>query len=84
MTNYNKLTNQNNVSTFNHEGTPDFLAHDLTAVEIFDKLELEVPTATEEQLEVLKSSVNPVRLKNYPVKLTEKTIDMLYRQILKE
>ena len=26
------------MSTFNHEGTPDFLAHDLTAVEIFDKL----------------------------------------------
>lgn len=51
---------------------------------IFVKLELEVPTATEEQLEVLKTSVNPVRLKNHPVKLTEETIDMLYRQILKE
>lgn len=51
---------------------------------IFIKLELEVPTATEEQFELLKTSVNPVRLKNHPVKLTEETIGKLYRQILKE
>lgn len=51
--------------------------------DIFVKLELEVPQATEEQFEMLKTSVNPVRLKNHPVQLTEETIDMLYHQILK-
>lgn len=51
--------------------------------DIFVKLELEVPQATEEQFEILKTSVNPVRLKNHPVELTEDTIDMLYHQILK-
>ena len=51
--------------------------------EIFARLELEIPQATKEQFEILKTSVNPVRLKNHPVKLTEDTIDMLYHQILK-
>lgn len=51
---------------------------------IFVNLELEVPQATEEQFAMLKTSVNPVRLKNHPVRLTEETIDMLYHQILKE
>lgn len=50
--------------------------------DIFGKLELEVPQATGEQFKLLKSSVNPVRLKNHPVRLTEETIDMLYHQIL--
>ena len=52
--------------------------------DIFVRLELEVPQATEEQFEILKTSVNPVRLKNHPVRLTEETIDLLYHQILKE
>lgn len=52
-------------------------------VKIFDKLELEVPTATVEQYEELKNSVNPVRLKNHPIDLDEGTIDMLYRSILR-
>ena len=51
---------------------------------IFVDLELEVPQAIEEQFAMLKTSVNPVRLKNHPVRLTEETIDMLYHQILKE
>ena len=52
--------------------------------DIFVKLELEVPQATGEQFAMLKTSVNPVRLKNHPVRLTEETINELYHQILKE
>ena len=52
--------------------------------DIFVRLELEIPQATTEQFEMLKTSVNPVRLKNHPVELTVDTIDMLYHQILKE
>lgn len=52
-------------------------------VEIFNKLELEVPTAAAEQYEELKTSVNPVRLKNHPIQLTEATIDALYHEILR-
>ena len=51
-------------------------------VEIFAKLELEVPAATEAQFEELKTSVNPVRLKNHPIALDAETIDMLYHKIL--
>jgi len=51
-------------------------------VEIFNGLELEVPTATEAQFEELKTSVNPVRLKNHPIALDVETIDMLYHRIL--
>ena len=51
---------------------------------IFDELGLEVPTATAEQFEILKSSVNPVRLKNHPAALDTDTIDMLYHKILNE
>lgn len=49
---------------------------------IFDSLKLEVPTASEEQLEILKNSVNPVRLKNNPITLDIDTIDLFYREIL--
>ncbi len=52
-------------------------------VEIFDELELEVPTATPEQYEELKNSVNPVRLKNHPIALDDDTIDSLYHEILR-
>ena len=51
-------------------------------IDIFEKLELEVPAATEEQFEELKSSVNPVRLKNHPIELDAATIDALYHKIL--
>lgn len=50
--------------------------------EIINRLNLEVPTATESQLEKLKTSVNPVRLKNHPIALDDETIEMLYRRIL--
>ncbi len=49
---------------------------------IFDSLGLEIPTATEEQFEMLKTSVNPVRLKNHPMSLDVNTIDELYHKIL--
>lgn len=50
--------------------------------ETFEILELEVPKATLEQFEALKLSVNPVRLKNYPIVLSVDTIDALYHSIL--
>ena len=50
---------------------------------IFDTLELEVPTAIAEQYEELKTSVNPVRLKNHPIALDVKTIDKLYHEVLR-
>ena len=61
--------------------TPEQAADKLAA--IFEKLEFEIPAATEEQYEELKTSVNPVRLKNHPIELTEETIDTLYHSILK-
>ena len=51
-------------------------------VEIFDNLELQVPTATEKHFEELKTSVNPVRLKNHPIALDVETVDELYRKVL--
>ena len=51
--------------------------------QIFDSLELEVPNATNEQYEALKTSVNPVRLKNHPLALDEESIDKLYHEILR-
>lgn len=50
----------------------------------FDSLGLSVPCATELQFEELKTSVNPVRLKNHPIALSENDIDTLYKRILKE
>lgn len=51
--------------------------------EIFNQLALNVPEATDEQFEELMKSVNPVRLKNHPIALDEKTIDTLYHEILR-
>lgn len=51
--------------------------------EIFEMLHLEIPCATEEQYAELKTSVNPVRLKNHPIALDEGTIDKLYHEILR-
>ncbi len=51
---------------------------------LFDELGLEVPEAAAEQFEILKGSVNPVRLKNHPAALDTDTIDMLYHKILTE
>lgn len=52
-------------------------------VELFESLELDVPAAGEEQFQTLKTSVNPVRLKNHPIALDEDTIDTLYHKILR-
>lgn len=50
----------------------------------FAGLELERPALQDAgQLELLAHSVNPVRLKNNPVKLDEETLEELYRQILR-
>ena len=50
---------------------------------IFEMLEFEIPAATEADFEVLKNSVNPVRLKNHPIALDTNTIDILYHDILR-
>ncbi len=49
----------------------------------FSSLNLPMPSATGEQYEELKYSVNSVRLKNHPVLLDLDTIDLLYHQILR-
>ena len=63
-------------------GSPQEAAEQFAA--FFAKLELSVPEATEEQFSDLTASVNPLRLKNHPVLLDEKTINQLYHQILQE
>ncbi|MCR5607684.1 MAG: phosphonoacetaldehyde reductase [Lachnospiraceae bacterium] len=50
--------------------------------ELFKSLELDIPTAKEEDYEILKNSVNVTRLKNNPIELDVDTIDMLYHQVL--
>lgn len=52
--------------------------------EVFCRLKMEVPTATDMQFELLKRSVNPVRLKNHPIALNEDMIDCLYHKILRK
>lgn len=50
---------------------------------ILTKLQLKGPEVNDEsEFEILKTSVNPVRLKNHPIQLDEKTIDVLYHEIL--
>ena len=50
---------------------------------LVEQMDLEVPVATDEQYQELRTSVNPVRLKNHPIEMDENTIDMLYREILR-
>jgi alcohol dehydrogenase class IV len=52
--------------------------------EILDRLDLEIPQADAEDYEVLKKSVNPVRLANNPVRLDVEAIDRLYHSILQQ
>ena len=49
---------------------------------ILNRLELPVPCPKEEDYSVLINSVNSVRMKNNPVKLSGEAIDMIYHQIL--
>ena len=51
--------------------------------ELFDSMKLDVPIASDEQFLSLRTSVNPVRLKNHPIALDEETIDTLYHKILR-
>jgi len=50
---------------------------------IVESLQLDIPSATEEEIRLLKTSVNPVRLKNNPVGLTEDGIEKMYRKLMK-
>ena len=51
--------------------------------DIVDELELSVPeNVTDKDYEVLKNSVNPVRLKNNPVALSVEDINIIYHDIL--
>lgn len=49
--------------------------------DLLTQLEIQRPNIAPEQLAVLASSVNPTRLKNNPVQLTEQTIYRLYEKI---
>ena len=60
--------------------TPELAAEKVKS--IFEKLQLDMPTATEAQFTELRISVNPIRLKNHPVALDVDTINMLYHRIL--
>lgn len=51
---------------------------------LLSELEIKAPLCTEEQLETLASSVNPVRLGNNPVQLDRDTLYMLYSKITKQ
>lgn len=51
--------------------------------DFWESLELETPKVKDKNdFEILKKSVNPVRLKNNPVRLNEESIGMLYHKIL--
>lgn len=52
--------------------------------QLFNNLKLEIPEAAADQFQLLKTSVNTVRLKNHPITLDTDTIDFLYHQILLE
>ncbi len=49
---------------------------------ILKKYDLSIQAATKEDIDVLKASVNPVRLKNNPITLTQDEIENLYKEIL--
>lgn len=49
---------------------------------IVDGLNLEIPSSSDEEIDILTHSVNPTRLKNNPIQFDEKTIEELYRSIL--
>lgn len=51
-------------------------------IAIFNSLDLKKPVINQNDFEILKKSVNPVRLKNNPVALDEEIIDYLYHQIM--
>lgn len=53
-------------------------------LQMLNELEMEIPKMQVSDFDVLKRSVNPVRLKNNPVRLTEEVIDALYHEIIEK
>ena len=51
---------------------------------LFDSIGLTVPAASLHQFQILRTSVNPERLKNHPIMLDEELLDSLYHAILRE
>lgn len=51
---------------------------------IVERMNIEVPSADEDNINELVKSVNPERLKNFPVSLDESKIREIYQEILKE
>ena len=51
---------------------------------LLDDLRLGTPKMREEDLDTLTSSVNPIRMKNFPIVLSSRTIQKLYHSILSE
>lgn len=64
-------------------GGADALSGAKRFCELFDSLNLSIPTATLEQIEELKSSVNTERLSNHPIALDSESLGELYKKILK-
>lgn len=49
---------------------------------ILEQMEMEIPAIKERDYKILRTSVNPIRLRNNPIALSEDAIDELYHQIL--
>lgn len=64
-------------------GCTDSMSAIIKFADIIKRFELEIPKATVDEYLILKKSVNPVRLKNNPVSLSEEAISLLYHEILK-
>ena len=60
--------------------TPEEAAEKFNA--IFERLNLQIPEANDQEIKILSESVNPERLKNFPAKLDLFTIKNLYMEIL--
>ena len=50
--------------------------------DLYDRLNMSTPSASEEEISLLSSSVNADRLKNHPILLDRNSIDLLYHKIL--
>lgn len=64
-------------------GCSDAAAGAIRLLEIFNRLEFEIPAAAKSDYIELINSVNPVRLKNHPVAMDTETIRSLYHEILR-
>ena len=75
-----KLDVLNEIAEAMHCNSPIEAADKFNA--IFSRLGLNIPEASEHDIDELTSSVNPERLKNFPAILDTNTIKTLYREIL--